>query len=96
MRVFKEFEKQYLEEFLEEQPKHDDSVLRMKVANRKVSSKILENYVSFHKTGISARLNCTFTDPVEQIKGYIQLSFKLFINVIKEYLIALCHRLLFL
>ena len=69
MRVFKEFEKKYLEEFLEEQPKHEDSVFGLKVANRKVSSRILENYISFHKTGISARLNCVFTDPVEQVKG---------------------------
>ena len=96
MRVFKEFEKQYLREFLEEQPKHEDSVLNLKFANRKVNSRILENYVSFHKTGISARLNCTFTDPVEQIKGNIQFLFNHFINLFKEYLIALFHRLLFL
>ena len=69
MRVFKDFEKEYLEQFLAEQPNHDGSVLALDKANPKISSKVLENYLSFNKSGISARLNCVYTDPIEQLKG---------------------------
>ena len=68
MRVFKDFEKDYLKEFLAEQPNHDSSVTE-DIARPKVTSKVFENYLTFNKSGISARLNCVYTDPVEQIKG---------------------------
>ena len=69
MRIFKDFEKEYLKEFLAEQPKHDSSVKEMDIHRPKVTAKVFENYLTFNKSGISARLNCVYTDPVEQIKG---------------------------
>ena len=69
MRIFREFEKDYLEQFLAAQPSHDKTVLQMSDENQKVSTKVLENYLEFNKSGISARLNCVYTDHVEQIKG---------------------------
>ena len=65
MRVFQDFEKKYLADFLADQPDPDDEILKLQ--GRK--SKILENYLTFNKSGISARLNCVYTDPIEQIKG---------------------------
>ena len=69
MRIFREFEKDYLEQFLASQPTHDISVMKLGEEHPKVSIKVLENYLEFNKSGISARLNCAYTDHVEQVKG---------------------------
>lgn len=69
MRVFKEFEKEFLEQFLAEQPNHDGSVMELEKANPKVSSKVLENYLEFNKSGLNARINCVYTDPIKQLQG---------------------------
>ena len=75
MRIFRDFEKDYLEQFLAAQPSHDKMVLEMSDENQRVSTKVLENYLDFNKSGISVRLNCVYTDHVEQIKGnYINFS----------------------
>ena len=73
MRVFKEFEKEYLEQFLDDQPNHDGSVMELEKANPKVSSKVLENYLEFNKSGLNARINCVYTDPIKQLQGIEQL-----------------------
>ena len=73
MRIFREFEKDYLEQFLASQSSHDKTVLDVTDENQRVRTKVLENYLEFNKSGISARLNCVFTDHVEQIKGNCEI-----------------------
>ena len=71
MRTFKEYEKDYLEQFLAAQPTHEISVMKLGEDHPKVSAKVLENYLEFNKSGISVRLNCAYTDHVEQVKGSV-------------------------
>ena len=80
MRVFQDFEKKYLSEFLEDQPKPDVEVLKLQGK----SSKVLENYLAFNKSEISARLNCVYTDHVEQIKGKFFFSFFNFYSFVRN------------
>ena len=79
MRVFQDFEKKYLSEFLEDQPKPEIEVIKLQGK----TSKVLENYLTFNKSEISARLNCVYTDHVEQIKGNDFFSLKFFTHFLE-------------
>ena len=68
MRVFRDFEKKHLEEFIENQLEPAEEILSLK--NERIGSKVVQNYISFNKSDVSVRINCVYTDPVQQLKGF--------------------------
>lgn len=75
MRVFTEFEKKRLTNFLSAQPVTEESMKDIKLANGKtyINSNLMDNWLSFHKSGVRCRMNFGYHDIVAQIKGLFDI-----------------------